>query len=97
MTLKEISEMSLRTEIGYSLLPEFWGKGLATEAVSAVLEYGFEKINFHSIFAMILTQNNLSLKLIQNLGFEQEGYFKESHFYDGKFWDVLQFVKFDSH
>ncbi|OEH93056.1 GNAT family N-acetyltransferase [Bacillus solimangrovi] len=62
-----------RAEIAYALLPEHWGKGYATEAVSEVISYGFRELNLTRIGAVVFTENHASNKLLTKLGFEQEG------------------------
>ena len=51
-------------EIHYSLIPAFWNKGYATEAVLAILKHGFETLNLHRIEAGVATQNLNSIKLL---------------------------------
>jgi ribosomal-protein-alanine N-acetyltransferase len=52
-------------EIHYSLIPTFWNKGYATEAVLAILKHGFETLNLHRIEAGVATQNLNSNKKIK--------------------------------
>ena len=52
-------------EIHYSLIPTFWNKGYATEAVLAILKHGFETLNLHRIEADVATQNLNSNKKIK--------------------------------
>jgi [ribosomal protein S5]-alanine N-acetyltransferase len=80
-----------RAEIGYMLLPEYWGKGLATEAMRGALTYAFEGLHCHSIEANVNPENEASKKLLQKLGFVQEAYFRENYFFDGKFLDSAIF------
>ena len=60
-------------EIHYSLIPRFWNKGYATEAVLAILKYSFETLNLHRIEAGLATQNLNSIKLLEKVGMTQEG------------------------
>lgn len=63
-------------EIGYRFLPESWGKGYATEAAKAVLEYGFTTLNVETIYACADIENTDSNKILhQKLGFEEKGTF----------------------
>jgi ribosomal-protein-alanine N-acetyltransferase len=77
-----------RAEIGYMLFPEYWNKGLMTEAIKAVLDYGFSTMNLHNIEAQINPDNVRSAALLKKMGFHKEAYFKENYFYDGKFLDT---------
>src|SRR6478609_7466537 len=80
-----------RGEIGYSLHPDLWGQGLMREALQIVLNYGFEKLNLHSVEANINPENNASRKLLEKLGFVQEAHFKEDYYFQGKFLDSVIF------
>lgn len=60
-------------EIHYSLLPIFWGNGYATEAVRAILDFGFNTLKLHRIEAGVATENEKSLQLLERVGMTQEG------------------------
>ena len=55
-------------EIGYRLRPEFWGRGLATEAGQAALRYGFEYLELREIVAYTLPANQRSRRVIEKIG-----------------------------
>ena len=61
-------------EIGYHLVPEFWGRGLATEAGRAVVEYGFAKLGAEALFAGHHPDNRDSARVLLKLGFEYAGH-----------------------
>jgi ribosomal-protein-alanine N-acetyltransferase len=77
----------LRAEVGYMLLPEFSGKGIVSEAVARVAQYGFEEMKLHSIEGVIDPGNSASEKVLLKNGFIKEAHFKEHEFYDGAFID----------
>lgn len=56
-------------EIGYELLPEFRGKGLAAEAIKSVTSFGFDKMGVKSIVGFPSEDNAPSVKLLEKLGF----------------------------
>ena len=76
-----------RAEIGYMLHPAQWGKGIMSEAIAAVLDFGFNHIGLHSIEARINPINKASSKILLKHAFEKEGYFKQSFFYQGTYID----------
>ncbi len=82
-----INKQHHRAEIGYSLLPDYWGKGIMTEAAQAVIQFGFQQLGLHSITADINPNNSASRSLLLKLGFQKEAYFRESYFFDGKYLD----------
>lgn len=57
-------------EIGYELLPEYRGKGLAAEAIKCVTTFGFDEIGARSITAFPSEANVASVKLLEKLGFK---------------------------
>lgn len=60
-------------ELGYLFHRAFWGKGFATEAARAVLNYGFEKLGFREIIAITDLQNTASQRVLEKIGFTQRG------------------------
>lgn len=65
--LQHTSEVD-EVEVGYALLPEYWGKGLATEIAGALVAYGFQKLNFPQIVAMVRPQNTTSIRVLEKIG-----------------------------
>jgi len=64
-------------EIGYILNPNHWGSGIAREAVSRVIEHGFEDLKLRKIFADVDPDNEGSVGLLKRLGFQQEAHLRE--------------------
>jgi ribosomal-protein-alanine N-acetyltransferase len=83
----------LRAEIGYELAPEWWGKGVMPEVAGAVLAFGFTRIGLHSVEAHIDPANAGSRRVLEKLGFVQEGYFRENYYdpIEGQFTDTAVF------
>lgn len=76
-----------RAEVGYLLHSDVWQKGVGYEALQAVLAYGFNIMNCHSIEAIIDPENVASERLLQKCGFVKEGHFRENGFFEGRFID----------
>jgi len=74
-------------EIGYDLSPQFWGKGYMTEALSAMLPFGFEQLGLNRIYAFVFVHNDPSNNLLEKLGFTLEGIVREKHLFRGKYYD----------
>ncbi len=55
-------------EIGYGIVPAFWGRGLATELTCACITIGFEQLNLPSIVAFTMTTNFASQRVMQKAG-----------------------------
>jgi ribosomal-protein-alanine N-acetyltransferase len=78
-----------RSEIGYMLLPEHQGKGIITEAIQLLVDYGFNEMKMHSLEAIIDPKNTASARVLEKNNFVKEAHFKENEFYDGKFLDAV--------
>ena len=85
-----------RAEVGYALNVEHWNKGIMSEALNAIIKFGFEKMNLHSIEANLNPDNTQSIKLLKRLGFKQEAYFRENYHFNGKFIDSVIFSLLES-
>lgn len=77
-----------KAEIGYELHPSFWGKGIMTEAVSTVIQYGFNVMSLNRIEAFYDPRNISSARVLEKCGFEYEGILKKRYFEKGQFVDA---------
>jgi ribosomal-protein-alanine N-acetyltransferase len=78
-----------RTELGYMITPEHWGKGYVTEAVTVLLDFAFNSLQFHSIEAVIDSRHIASERVLQKVGFVKEAHFKENFYYNNEFTDTV--------
>lgn len=78
-----------QAEIGFTLDWQEQGKGYATEAVRAVIDYLFNELNKRRIVASIDPRNEKSIALVERLGFRREAHFKESLLINGEWVDDL--------
>ena len=81
-----------RAEVGYMIFPEHNGKGIITEALQKVVEYGFKEMKLHSMEAILDPENKGSEKVLQKNGFTKEGHFIENIFFKGKWGSEFQFA-----
>lgn len=65
-------------EVGYVLNPDYWGKGIAHEALERVIEFGFSELHLHRIEAKFIQGNERSLRLMESVGMTFEGYMREA-------------------
>ena len=86
-TLFHFDEEYHHAEIGYELNRAFWNQGLMTEAMSAILAYGFTDLDLHRIEASIDLANEASKKLLLKLGFTYEGNLRQRYAFRGRFGD----------
>lgn len=66
-------------DIGYRLMKQFWGKGYATEAAEACLEFGFTQFNMKTIVGRAIPANVASVRVLEKIGLT----FLENRFTDG--------------
>lgn len=85
----KISPENHRSEIGYMSFPEVNGKGYMSEAIKAVLIYGFEQMDLHSIEAIIDPDNIGSERVLQKNGFVKEAHILENELWEGKYLDTV--------
>ena len=80
-----------RAETGYELHRTFWGQGVMTEAVSAILTYGFTELELHRVEAVIDIANERSKGLLLKLGFTYEGNLRQRYSFRDRFEDEHYF------
>ena len=64
-------------EIAYIVNPDYWGKGIATEAAKLLIEFGFKELNLHRNYAKCDTRNIGSDKVLGKIGMTMEGRMRE--------------------
>lgn len=75
--------------------PEYWAKGICTEASKLLLKYGFEELNLHKIIAGIHDINLGSQNCALKIGLKFEATLKETVFIDGKYINTNHYTIFD--
>jgi RimJ/RimL family protein N-acetyltransferase len=88
LTLFNLDFNHRRAEIGYALGREHWGHGYMNEALMAVLKYAFEVLELHRIEADVDPRNTASIKTVERLGFQREGYLRERWQVNGEIQDA---------
>jgi RimJ/RimL family protein N-acetyltransferase len=66
---------------------EYWGKDIATEATTLLLEYAFNELNMHKIHGGAAVDNIGSWSVAEKLGFAFEGIERDDFYVDGKYVD----------
>ncbi|WP_144552838.1 GNAT family N-acetyltransferase [Peribacillus simplex] len=80
-----------RAEIGYELSKDHRGKGIASEALEAVVMYGYRHFHLERIEALIEPDNHPSQKLVEKQGFRREGLLRHYEYTCGKFDDLYMY------
>ena len=79
-----VDEDGQQAEVGFTLSREHQGKGLATEAVSRLLDYAFGELGLHRVFAITDQENERSFALLERLGLRREGSFVQNAWFKGR-------------
>lgn len=82
-------------EVGYSLSRAYWNQGLMTEALSAVIDFGFSTLHLNRIEAQHELGNPASGKVMEHVGMQLEGtlrqrIYNKGHFVDVKLYAILK-------
>ena len=90
-----IDDANWCAEVGYSLARSCWGQGYMTEALTAVLEYGFHALNLHRIEAMHEPDNPASGAVMRKCGMQREGLLRgkllnKGHYVDVEVYGILR-------
>ncbi len=76
-----------QVEIGFTVDPQFQGKGVGHEAIRGLLDYLFIKMNKHRVIAVTDAQNISSCRLLEKLGFRREAHYVQNIFFKGAWGD----------
>lgn len=79
-------------ETGYELAPKHWGRGYATEAARAMLDFGFGTLGLHRIMAYCVAENSASAHVLEKLGMKLEGRLRECWRIKGQWHDNLMYA-----
>ena len=88
-TLHRIDGQHRRAEVWYILRRDHWGRGLAHEALTALMNHSFGTMNLHRLEADIDPRNTGSIRSVERLGFKLEGQLRERYFLAGEIQDSL--------
>ena len=75
-------------EIGYSIGRPYWNRGLMTEALHAMLDFGFEKLYLNRIEAQFDVRDPASGRVMQKNGLQREGLMRQRMYNKGEYIDV---------
>lgn len=81
-----------KAEVGFWLLPDFWGKGIIIESAETVLKHLFRETHLHRIEAFVEDGNKNSEKVLKKLGFRYEGTMKECERKNNRYIDIHLFA-----
>ena len=85
------TEHHRHADIGYELLPAYWGRGYMTEITHFMVRWCFENLNLHRIQGDCTAGNIGSERVMEKVGFKLEGIWRERDFEHGLFVDIKQY------
>ena len=88
-TLFNVSLDNGRAELGYAMGRAHWGKGYMHEALQALLSHVFEAMQLRRLEADVDPRNTASIRTLERLGFQREGFLRERWHVNGEIQDAL--------
>jgi [ribosomal protein S5]-alanine N-acetyltransferase len=70
---------------------KFWGKGYGCQAWKMITDYGFDVLNLHRIYAVVMADNKASQNCAERAGFKKEGHIRDVFYKDGKYKSVYYY------
>ncbi len=78
-------------EIGYDLGYPYWGQGLMTEALRPMIDFGFDRLGANRLDAGVTVGNDASARVLEKLGFTEEGTTRAGGYWRGEYHDLRMF------
>ena len=95
ISLHGVDWISRKGEVGYMIGDKkYWGKGIASDAVGLVIDYGFRRLNLNKIIAGVVDGNKGSVKVLEKNGFNRYAINPQEYWLNGEYLDNHMFVKF---
>ena len=67
----------------------FWSAGYGSDAVRALLGWGFRELNLNRVWLKVFESNSRAIGCYEKVGFHHEGRFRQDRFHAGRYWDTL--------
>lgn len=90
-TLAQVDATNRRAELGFALGSSHWRKGYMNEALRALLRFAFGELNLRRLEADVDPRNTASIRTVERLGFQREGYLRERWLVNGEVQDAVLF------
>lgn len=87
----QIIPWARRGVLGYEIGRTWWGRGFVTEAVRAVVTLGHDALALGRIEALVMLENEASVRVLLKAGFEEEGVLRAYGFWKGRYHDLRMF------
>ena len=80
-------------EIGYWVGQEYWGLGIATEALRQMTVLAFSELNYSKLFAPVLNPNGASMRVLEKNHYRLEGVLNKEVMKHGQYFDIYYYAK----
>lgn len=90
-SIKNIDLRGRKAEVSYWITPDEQGKGYATDAADLCLTHAFDELGLHKVWARTVGDNEASKRVLEKLGFQQEGVLHEHWYGFGRYVDEYRF------
>lgn len=80
-----------RANLGYDLQSKYWNNGYSTEAIKTIIEFGFKTLEINRIEAEVMQGNLASERVLDKIGFKNEGILRQWMFWNDKHYDMSMF------
>lgn len=94
--LNNLDKNHKKAELGFWLLPEYWGKGYIQEAFLEIEHHAFNNLKLHRIEAYVETENTSSNKSLEKLNFKKEGTLRDVEFKNNRYLSLNIWSKLDN-
>jgi RimJ/RimL family protein N-acetyltransferase len=91
ITIAKVDRQNRCSEIGFWIGKKYWGQGLTSEALRLALQFGFEELELHRIYAWTYEKHIASRKVMEKCGFKLEGTMREASLKDNERQDILNY------
>lgn len=78
--------------LGYDLARPYWRRGIMSEVLREVIRFGFETAGLNRLQALVIPGNVASIRLLEKLGFQDQGVLKNHAFFKGRYQDLHNFI-----
>ena len=80
-------------EIGYFIGEPYWNKGIGSQAIDMICNFGFEQMDIVRIHCGVFEYNTASCHVLEKCGFKKEGVFEKAIFKMGRIWNEIRYAK----
>jgi RimJ/RimL family protein N-acetyltransferase len=89
ISLENIDKTNRNAEVGYWIGKEYWDMGIATESLTLLINYAFNVLDMHKVYASVFAENIASIRVLEKCSLTKEGELYEHRYKNGKFHNIL--------